>query len=102
MYRLQYSGPAGVPSGVTMAGVQTPKRWQDLVAWVATIDLTTASEPPDWIPPGPSVNDEGGSGTATSLVGSIPAATVGPVCLSGTWPALAFVPGTPFEVAERP
>lgn len=102
LYRLRYAGPAGAPSGVTMVGVRAPKRWPDLLAWIATIDLATEQEPPAWVLMGPSVGDEAGAGTTVTTAGAIPAATVGPVCLSGTWPDLTFVPGTPFEVTDRP
>lgn len=102
LYRVPYTGPAGAPSSVTMAGAQAPKRWSDLVAWIATIDLATQGEPPAWVLTGPSVADAFGTGTPMSLAGAMPAATVGPVCASGMWPDLAFVPGTPFEVAVGP
>lgn len=103
LYRLHFTGPAGgSPFGVTMAGVQPPKSWSDLVAWIKTIDLATQQEPPPWVLTGPSVADEAGTGAPLSVAGAIPAGMVGPVCLSGTWPDLTFVPGTPFEVADRP
>ncbi|MGK2850131.1 MAG: nucleoside hydrolase [Candidatus Limnocylindrales bacterium] len=102
LYRLRYTGPAGVPSGVTVIGVQAPKRWADLVSWLATIDISKGQEPPAWIQMAASVADEAGTGTAVTAAGPIPAGTVGPVCLSGMWPDLTFVPGTPFEVTDRP
>lgn len=102
LYRLRYTGPSAAPSGVTMVGVVAPKRWSDLVAWIAKVDLATQPEPPAWVVMGPSVGDEAGAGTPVSVAGALPAGTVGPVCLSGTWPDLTFVPGTSFEVADRP
>jgi len=102
LYRLRYTGPAGAPSGVTMVGVAAPQTWAELVDWLADVDLAKQQEPPAWVLLGPSVGDETGSATTVSVAGAIPAASVGPVCLSGTWPDLTFVPGTPFEVANRP
>lgn len=99
LYRVRYTGPASTPSSVTMAGVRAPKGWSDLVAWIATIDLGTQVEPPAWVLTGPSVADALGTGSPMSVAGSMPAATVGPICAFGTWPDLTFVPGTPFEVA---
>lgn len=96
LYRLRFTGPAGAPSGVTIVGVQAPRRWSDLVDWLATVDLATQPEPPSWVTLGASVSDEAGTGTPVSLAGAIPAGTVGPVCLSGAWPDLTFVPGTSF------
>ena len=73
-----------------------------LVDWLADVDMESEQASPDWILLGPSVWDATGSATTASVPGAIPAATVGPVCVSGTWPDLTFVPGTPFEVANRP
>ena len=102
LYRVRYTGPAGAPSGVTMVGVATPHTWAELVDWLADVDMESEQASPDWILLGPSVWDATGSATTASVPGAIPAATVGPVCVSGTWPDLTFVPGTPFEVANRP
>lgn len=103
LYRVRFAGLAGgTPSGVTVVGVQAPKRWSDLEAWIASVDLATQVEPPTWVILGPAASDETGAGGPVSIAGAMPAGTVGPVCVSGAWPDLTFVPGTPFEVAAGP
>lgn len=103
LVRIRFAGLAGgTPSGVTVVGVQAPKRWSDLEAWIASVDLATQQEPPSWVVLGPAASDETGTGGPVSIAGAMPAGTVGPVCVSGTWPDLTFVPGSPFEVADGP
>ena len=99
LYVIRYTGSSGTPSGVTIAGVQPPHTWQDLVAWLPTADPTSDQPPPDWIVVGPSTGDAAGNGAAVTAAGSLDPGIHGPVCLVGNWPDITFVPGTPFEVA---
>jgi len=100
LHVLRYTGQHGTPSGTTIVGVRAPRGWDDLVAWLATADPASEQQQPDWIVIGPSVGDEAGDGAPVTSTGAITAGTYGPVCLTGTWPEITFVPGTPFQVAD--
>ncbi len=102
LYSVTYRGTAGAGSGVIIPGVQAPHPWADLLDYVANIDLG-ASEgimQPDWILLGGEVNDESGSGDVLSGTAILEAATYGPICITGSWPDLAFHPGQPFDVGD--
>jgi hypothetical protein len=49
---------------------------------------------------GPAAADEQGSGMPVIATGDLEDATYGPVCMVGTWPDLAFTPGTPFQTGS--
>ena len=99
LYVVHFSGIIGTPAGVTVAGVRAPHAWNELIDWLATLDVASMEQLPDWIVMGPSANDEAGTGGAMPGIGTLESGTYGPVCLHGTWPAITFVPGTPFQVA---
>jgi len=100
LYTITYQGSVGEPSGVVVPGVQAPHEWAELVDFVSSIDLSSDSdiEAPDWIIEGGQVNDEVGDGASHSGFVNLDAATYGPICISGTWPAIEFTVGEPFEV----
>jgi hypothetical protein len=70
-------------------------------AFAATVDVATGMTP-DWIIEGASVNDEAGHGALAAGTMVVQPVTYGPICVTGTWPDLAFTPGEGFEVTPAP
>jgi inosine-uridine nucleoside N-ribohydrolase len=95
LHLLEYSGPADGPSGVSMAGVRPPNRWEELLAMLPTIDIGAA--PPDWVAVGPIAEDTEGNGRAVTAAGDLEEATYGPFCFRGRFPDISFTPGIPFQ-----
>ena len=77
-----------------MFGVRAPHSWVDLTTLLVDID-PEHSTLPDWVLQGGQVADETGGGTSATSTAILDAALYGPVCASGTWPNLDFVPGEP-------
>jgi hypothetical protein len=100
LHELRYQGPPGTASGGALVGVQPPRRWGDVVAMLPTFDVE--GPPPDWLLMGPTASDDTGSGREVTVMGDLEDGTYGPVCLTGTWPDLVFVPGTPFQTGSGP
>ncbi len=98
VYTVRYRGLSGAPSSVFIAGVRPPHAWSDLVDFLATVDLTTQTSPPDWFALGAQLSDDQGAGAPLTTTAPIEALTYGPVCASGTWPDLKFTAGEPFVV----
>jgi pyrimidine-specific ribonucleoside hydrolase len=99
-YDLVFQGVSGPPSGVMIAGVQSPQTWADLEAFAETIDVSQEVTPPDWLMLAGQVSDDTGSGGLKAGLADLRAGTFGPVCYEGDWPDLRFVVGVPFEVSE--
>ena len=97
-YELTFSGTAGTPSGVIVAGVAAPNTWADLEAFAATFDPETLIEPPAWLLEGGQAFDDAGSGQPVTGSATLEPGTWGPVCVEGVWPDVTFSPGAPFEV----
>jgi inosine-uridine nucleoside N-ribohydrolase len=95
LHVVDYAGPSDGPSGVTMAGVRPPNRWEQLLAMLPTIDV--AAQPPDWVVVGPVAEDSEGTGRPVSAAGDLEEATYGPLCFRGTFPDVVFTPGIPFQ-----
>jgi inosine-uridine nucleoside N-ribohydrolase len=98
LHELRYDGPAGTPSGATLVGVQPPHDWQDVLDLIKTFDVN--QQPPDWLLVGPTASDEAGAGTASQVTSDLKDGFYGPICLTGTWPDIAFTVGTPFATGS--
>lgn len=98
VYTLSFSGPAGPPSGVYIAGVQAPRTWPDLVDFITTVDVSSGATPPGWIVQGGQAVDEQGTGSLVGATAQLAVGIYGPVCVTGVWPDLVFTPGEPFAV----
>ena len=94
-HEVRYEGPAGTPSGLVIAGTRAPRRWADLLALLPTLDLE--AQPPEWIVTTASASDEAGTGEPMTTSGDLHDGIHGPICMTGTWPDLAFTPGVPFQ-----
>lgn len=99
--RVTFENASGKPAGVLVGGAEPPHTWADLNAVIKGLDIETET-PPDWIIEGASVNDEAGTGAPVSGTMVARPAIYGPICVTGTWPDLAFTPGEGFEVAATP
>jgi len=96
VHDLTYTGPAGQPSGVTVIGIQPPHTWADVTSLLPTIDAKAS--PPPWISEGPSATDATGAGAPVTATGALQTDVAGPICLTGAFPNLRFVPGPSFQV----
>ncbi len=97
VYRLRYTGPAGMPGGGFLVGVDETASWSDIETFLLSIDPKTATEPPSWMLLAGQVADEAGAGQPVVGTASVTAAgTYGPMCASGMWPDITFVPGAQF------
>ena len=94
LYDVTYTGPAGQPSGVMVAGVAAPGTWADLETFVADLDLSTETSPPAWLLLGGQLLDEPGAGSPVGGTAFVEPGTWGPVCVQGTWPDLTFTIGS--------
>jgi inosine-uridine nucleoside N-ribohydrolase len=99
-YELRYTGPEDVPSQLIVVNVHPPKTWADLQAFAATVDVDAIEATPEWFTIAGEASDSGDGVPGPAAGIDVPAGTVGPVCLTGTWPDLVFTPGDPFEVTE--
>lgn len=98
LHQVRYTGPVGTPSGAFVVGVAPGHAWTELTTFFETVDVETATEPPDWVILGAQVADDAGAGTpVTTTLARLDGPTYGPVCLTGTWPELTFVAGTPLS-----
>lgn len=96
LYQLRYTGPVGTPSGALFVGVAPGHDWAELTTFFETVDVATATAPPDWVIQGAEVSDDAGDGTpVTTTLERLDGPTYGPICLAGTWPDLSFTAGTP-------
>ena len=100
VYTLGFSGPAGSPAGVYVAGARAPHTWADLVAFITTVDVSSGATLPDWLVQGGQGVDEQGTGSPVGATAQLAAGTYGPVCVTGVWPDLVFKPGDPFEIRD--
>jgi pyrimidine-specific ribonucleoside hydrolase len=100
LYTLEYQGLAGTPSSVVIAGLRDARPWSELEAFLATIDLSTIDQPPDWVVTAGQANDEPGAGTLVTSTVELEAGIVGPICASGRWPDVAFTAGEPALVGD--
>ncbi len=98
VYTVRFTGTEGTPSGLLVVGVRPPHPWTDATDFLATVDLSTETSPPEWIVQGAAANDDAGAGSPVTATASLEALTYGPVCAHGTWPDLEFSPGEPFVV----
>jgi inosine-uridine nucleoside N-ribohydrolase len=95
LHLIEYQGPAGTASGVAIAGVRQPHRWEELLSLLPTLDVEGA--PPDWLVEGPMAADGDGTGRPVTAAGDLDEGIYGPVCFKGTWPDLVFTAGIPFQ-----
>lgn len=95
-HELTYTGPAGQPSGAIVVGIQAPHTWAEVTSLLPTFDAQAS--PPPWISEGPNATDGGGTGAPITATGTLDTETAGPVCLTGSFPNLRFVPGPSFPV----
>lgn len=97
VYRLRYTGLAGTPGGGFMVGADETATWSDIETFLLGLDPEVDAEPPSWILLVGQVADDAGTGAPIEGTASVTAAgTYGPVCASGMWPDITFIPGTPF------
>jgi hypothetical protein len=83
-----------------MAGVETPRTWTDVVAFLESVDLSDPNlAPPDWIIQISSSATADPGGEAVTIA-SVPAAEVGVICATGEWPALDLTPSTSVEIPD--
>jgi inosine-uridine nucleoside N-ribohydrolase len=99
-YELRYTGPAGDPSQLIVVNVHAPNTWADVQSFVATVDVEAIDSPPEWFTVAGEARDSGGGVPGPTSRLDVPPGTVGPVCLTGSWPDLVFTPGDPFVVTE--
>lgn len=99
--RLTFENATGQPAGVLIGGLEPPHRWDEMLAFLADLDVQTAT-PPEWLVQAANVSDEGGTGAPVTGTMTVRAITYGPICVSGVWPNVTFVPGDPFEVSATP
>jgi inosine-uridine nucleoside N-ribohydrolase len=99
--RLTFENTSGTPAGLLIGGVQPPHRWDEVVALLADIDVQTAT-PPDWLVEAGNINDESGAGAPLTSTMTVLPITYGPICVTGVWPNVTFVPGDPFDVSAAP
>jgi inosine-uridine nucleoside N-ribohydrolase len=97
LHVVEYQGPAGTASGVAIAGVRQPHRWEELLSLLPTLDVE--APPPDWLVAGPMAADQDGTGRPVTTAGDLEEGIYGPVCFKGTWPDLVFTAGIPFQAA---
>ncbi|MEW5990845.1 MAG: nucleoside hydrolase [Chloroflexota bacterium] len=98
--RLQVANRSDEPLAVLLAGVETPRTWADVVAFIEGIDFSDPNlAPPDWITQinGSPSADPGGEAAA---IAAVPAAEVGAVCATGEWPALDLAPSASIEIPD--
>lgn len=95
LHLLEYTGTGDGPSGVAIAGVRPPNRWEQLLALLPTIDVE--AQPPDWVVLGPIAEDADGTGRSVTGAGDLDEAIYGPVCFRGRFPDVTFTPGIPFQ-----
>lgn len=97
VYRLRYTGVAGAPGGGFLVGVDETASWSDIETFLLGIDPGVDVEQPAWIRFAGQVADEAGAGETVEGTASVTeVGTYGPMCASGTWPEITFVPGAPF------
>ncbi len=97
---LSFDNGTGDPAAVQIVGVREPRTWQDLLAFLPTVDPASETAVlPDWVIDAGGLSDEPGSGGTMAGSVSLEPGTYGPVCMTGTWPDLEFRPGQPFVVA---
>ena len=81
-----------------MGGAAPPKTWADVVTFVQHADLADPNlKAPDWIVQVP-VDLSASAGTRSTAFAPIPAAKVGVLCATGTYPDLTFYDGGSFTV----
>ena len=97
LHTLRYQGPPGVASGVLVGGVRAPHTWSDLVDFITTVDVSSEVDSPDWLIDGGQAYDETGTGQPITSTVNLSGAESGPVCVTGAWPDLIFMPGDAFE-----
>jgi inosine-uridine nucleoside N-ribohydrolase len=95
---LTFDNGTGDPVGVEIVGVREPHTWQELEDLLPTVDVETAVLP-DWVIDAGGLSDDPGAGGSLEGTVALASGTYGPVCITGTWPDLAFHPGQPFVVA---
>ncbi len=93
LYLVDFQGPAGVPSGVLIAGVAAPGGWSDLTTFLDGVDLASEVPEPAWLLQGGQIVDEAGAGVRVSGTALVEPGSWGPVCVQGTWPDMTFTPG---------
>jgi hypothetical protein len=97
-YELRYTGPSSGPSGGLLVALDEGRPWSDLRTFLSGLDPEGADnvQPPEWTRLAGQVVDEAGNGaTVVGTATVTEAATHGPICASGGWPDLTFVPGEP-------
>lgn len=98
LHVIEYTGMTGRSSGVVIAGVRPPFQWSQLEILLPTFD--PAAAPPDWVNVGPVADDQAGTGGPVTGAGDLDEGAYGPVCYTGTWPNLVYVPGHPFQTGS--
>ena len=85
-------------AGLAIGTAASPKTWDDVVAFMSTVDLSVPNLViPDWIVPVP-VQLEAGPGARSTAIAEIPSGDVGVLCGAGTFPDLTFHDGGTFIV----
>ena len=98
---VEVANTSAMAGGLNIAGIATGHTWQDAITYIQHADLADpALVVPDWI-----IEVQGGAlfaeaGDEASAIATLPAGTVGFVCLAGEWPDLTFVDGGSFVLAE--
>ena len=98
--RLEVANGSDESLAVLLAGVETPRTWADVVAFIESVDVSDPNlAPPDWIIEisSSATADPGGQAVA---IASVPAAEVGAVCATGEWPALDLAPSASVEIPD--
>jgi len=98
--RLEVANRSDQALAALLAGVETPRTWTDVVAFLESVDLLDPNlAPPEWIIQisSSATADPGGEAVA---IASVPAAEVGVICATGEWPALDLTPSTSVEIPD--
>ncbi len=96
LHDLTYTGPAGQPSGTTVIGIQAPHTWAERD--VAPSDVRCAGIATAVDHRGADRDRCRRDRDAREATGTLETDVAGPVCLTGDYPNLRFVPGTSFPV----
>ena len=98
--KVTFENASGAGAGAAIVGVRAPMTWDDLIAFVDTIDVESTESPPAWIIEGAGFFDETGAGAPQITTMVAEPGSYGPVCSTGEWPDVAFTLGSPFEVGN--
>ncbi len=97
---VSFANHSDAEAGVLVVGVEPPKTWADVRAFISALDLSNPEvQPPAWmiqLGQAPSA----AAGTNATTIVEAPAGEMGVVCAGGAWPDITFVDGGSFSLEE--